>query len=92
MVYSVKYCLEFSPSAVKELSRLDRVMQCIIKEKLVLLADNPAVLKNNIKSLSGIYKGMFRLRVLDYRVIFQVKNEVVTIIILRIGHRGAIYD
>ena len=88
----MSYKLEFVPSAVKELSRIDKVIQRVIKAKLELLANDPACLKNNIKSLSGIYKGLFRLRVLDYRVIFQVTNKTVVILILRIGHRGDIYD
>jgi mRNA interferase RelE/StbE len=85
------YAIEFLPSAKKELSELDRVIQKQLKEKIILLASNPAALKNNIKSLKGEYSGKFRLRVRDYRVIFQIVDEKVLILIVRIGHRKEVY-
>jgi len=85
------YQLEFLPSAKKELKKLDKVAQIKIKEKLLLLIENPNDLKNNIKSLKGEYSGLFRLRVTNYRVIFRVEEERVIITIIRIGHRKDIY-
>lgn len=85
------YIIEFLPSAKKELAGLDRVIQKQLKEKIVLLATDPAVLKNNIKPLKGEYTGKFRLRVRDYRVIFQIIDDRVLITIIRIGHRKEVY-
>lgn len=85
------YTIEFLPSAKKELAGLDRVIQKQLKEKIVLLATDPAVLKNNIKPLKGEYTGKFRLRVRDYRVIFQIVDDKVLITIIRIGHRKEVY-
>lgn len=85
------YTIEFLPSAKKELAGLDRVIQKQLKEKIVLLATDPAVLKNNIKPLKGEYTGKFRLRVRDYRVIFQIIDDRVLITIIRIGHRKEVY-
>jgi len=85
------YKLLFLKEAVEEFKKLDKPVQRIIKEKLELLSQNPESLKNNIKPLKGKYKGLYRLRVGDYRIIFQVKKEEVLIIIIRIGHRRDIY-
>jgi mRNA interferase RelE/StbE len=85
------YKLFFLKEAVEEFKKLDKPVQRIIKEKLELLSQNPNLLKNNIKPLKGKYKGLYRLRVGDYRIIFQVKKEEVLIIIIRIGHRIDIY-
>ena len=85
------YKLLFLKEAVEEFKKLDKPVQRIIKEKLELLSQNPNLLKNNIKPLNGKYKGLYRLRVGDYRIIFQVKKEEVLIIIIRIGHRRDIY-
>lgn len=85
------YAIEFLPSAKKELSGLDRVIQKQLKEKIILLAIDPAQLKNNIKALKGEYSGKFRLRVRDYRVIFRIEEEKVLIMIIRIGHRKEVY-
>lgn len=85
------YELNFLSSAKKEFAKLDTVAQKIIKEKLLLLVTNPDILKNNIKALKGEYKGKFRLRINQYRVVFQVKEEILVIIVIRIGHRKEVY-
>lgn len=86
------YRLEFLPGAVKDLKRLDFVVQKIIKNKLEILAGKPEHLKNDIKALQGKHSGKFRLRVRDYRVIFQKRDDVLVILIVRIGHRKNVYD
>lgn len=85
------YELHFLSRAKKEFAKLDTVAQKIIKEKLLLLVTNPDVLKNNIKALKGEYKGKFRLRINQYRVVFQVKDEELIIIIVHVGHRKEVY-
>lgn len=85
------YSLNFLNSAKKEFKKLDFVAQKLIKEKLLLLSTDPDILKNNIKALKGDYKGKFRLCVNQYRVVFQVKDEELIIIVVRIGHRREVY-
>ena len=85
------YELHFLSSAKKEFAKLDTIAQKIIKEKLILLVTNPDFLKNNIKPLKGEYKGKFRLRINQYRVVFQVKDEELIIIVVRVGHRKEVY-
>ena len=85
------YSLHFLTSAKKELAKLDGVIQKNIKEKLIILTENPDILKNNIKALKGKHKGKFRLRVHQYRVIFQIKENELIITIIRIGHRKEVY-
>jgi mRNA interferase RelE/StbE len=85
------YNIEFLPSAKKELKKLDFVIQKQVKEKIILLATDPEKLKNNIKALKGEYNGKFRLRIGSYRVVFQIVEEQVVIIVIRIGHRKEVY-
>jgi len=85
------YALHFLTSAKKEFKKLDTITQKIVKEKLLLLTTNPDIFKNNIKALKGEYKGKFRLRINQYRVIFQVKDEELIIIVVRIGHKKEVY-
>ena len=85
------YELHFLSSAKKEFKKLDSVAQKIIKEKLLTLITNPDILKNNIKPLKGEYKGKFRLRIKQYRVIFQVKDDELIILVVRVGHRKEVY-
>lgn len=85
------YKLVFLKSAQKEFKKIDKVMQKHIENKLRKLAKNPDILQNNITPLKGNHKGKFRLRVLEYRVVFQVKNKELLIIIVRIAHRKEVY-
>jgi len=86
------YTLNFLTSAQKEFKKLDSVVQKRIKKKLLLLVENPEILKNNIKPLKGEHQGKFRLRINQYRVIFQIKEDKLIITIIRIGHRKEIYE
>jgi len=85
------YRVHYLPDAIKELSSLDKPIQRIIKEKIDLLAQDPNRLKNNIKALQGEYTGKYRLRVGVYRIIYRLEREIITITIVRIGHRKEVY-
>lgn len=84
------YELKFLGQAADDLRKIDRVHQRIIKEKLLILAENPEALKNNIKKLA-VDEDFYRLRVGSYRVIFKKEEKRLIILILRIGHRKEIY-
>ena len=83
--------IKFLSSAKKELSKLDKNSQILIKEKLLILAENEEKLLNNIKPLKGKYKGKFRLRVGNYRVIYEKRKAEYIILIIRIAHRKEVY-
>ena len=85
------YKLLFLGRAVNDLARIARPHQRIIKEKLLILAEDPGALRNNIKRLSADVKDLFRLRVGSYRVIFKKHEKDLIILIIRIGHRKEIY-
>jgi len=85
------YKLKFLGKALDDLKNIDRAHQKIIKEKLLILAKNPEVLKNNIKKLIGTKEDFYRLRVGNYRIIFKKEEKQLIIIIVRIGHRKEIY-
>lgn len=82
--------IEFLDRAVDDLRKIGRPHQRIIKAKLLILAENPEALRNNIKKLSG-EEGLYRLRVGGYRVIFKKDGRKLMILVVRIGHRKEIY-
>ncbi len=85
------YEVKLSKTAFQDLEKLPKHIQKLIIEKLDILAQNPNLLKNNIKSLKGKYKGLKRLRIGKYRVIFEERENELVILIIRIAHRGEIY-
>ncbi|HGY56343.1 MAG TPA: type II toxin-antitoxin system RelE/ParE family toxin [Caldithrix abyssi] len=73
---------------VKELSDINRKDQRLIYKKLKdLEAGNFA----NDKPLKGRYKGKFRKRAGDYRIIYLKENNILLITIIRIAHRKEVY-
>lgn len=85
------FALRFLGKALDDLQRIDRPHRMIIKEKLLILARDPAALKNNIKKLSGAGEDLYRLRAGSYRIVFKRNDEELLIVVVRIGHRKDIY-
>lgn len=75
----------------KELKKLDKVAQKRIinylKEK-VITQENPRLLG---KSLQGNKQGLWRYRVGDYRIICQILDSELIILVVKVGHRKNIY-
>ncbi len=86
------YTLKFLGRALQDLKKIDLSFQKIIKEKLLILAENPGILKNNIKKLTGTKEDYYRLRVGSYRIIYEKRDKELIILIIRIGHRREIYQ
>ena len=86
------YRLVFLDKALNEFQKVDRARRKIIKTKLMILARNPAALKNNIRRLSAPEEALYRLRIGAYRVIFKKDETRLIILVVRVGHRREIYD
>ncbi|WP_338151633.1 type II toxin-antitoxin system RelE/ParE family toxin [Listeria aquatica] len=86
------YQVRFEKQAQKALKKMDPFQAKLIIswiEKHLEGTDNPRVYG---KSLVGNRGGQWRYRVGDYRLIAEIKDQEVVILILDIGHRRMIYD
>jgi len=54
----------------------------------LVLAQNPKAPNNSVKKLTGV-EG-YRLRVGDWRVIYTLKHQTLTVIAVRVGHRSEV--
>ncbi len=83
--------IEFVPAAAKELKKLGRSEAARIiatLERRIAVLDDPRSLGS---ALTGDRAGLWRWRIGDYRVIARIKDERITILIVRVGHRREIY-
>ena len=80
--------IAISKEAHRALSRIPKNLAGRIEAKIEQYAAAPASLANNVKRLKG--GRHFRLRVGDWRVIFDVKAA--TMIVVDVGPRGGVYD
>lgn len=82
------YRIEFTPRAVRDLKGLDRQIRARIANRIDALAENP--LPQGIKKIAGEDE-LYRLRVGEYRILYQVKAKVLLVLIVGIGHRREVY-
>ena len=82
--------LLYTNRAYKEVKKLDPDIQRTIIGAVEDLLKNPH--PPNSKQLSGELSDYRRLRTGDYRVIYQVKDEALEIVVVRAGHRKDIYE
>jgi len=61
-----------------------------IRSKILALARDPNAPNNNVKKLSGV--DGFRLRVGDWRVVYALRHQALTVIIIKVGHRSEVYE
>lgn len=84
------YKVEFVKSAQKEFERLDTKLKVKIAEALSLLAQNPFSELLSAKKLKGA-DGLYRIRLGDYRVVYELRNEQLIVLVIKIGHRREVY-
>jgi mRNA interferase RelE/StbE len=77
------------PKAAKQISKLDNVTKKQI-DKLFLKLSSHANPRNQGYCLKGeLY--LWRFRVGDYRLLCEIKDEEITILVIAVGHRKEIY-
>ena len=87
MIYELKY----EARAVKQIKKLDPATRTLIKswiEKNLLNTDNP---RQHGKGLTGSLSQYWRYRVGDYRILAEITDAEIIIIIVEVGHRRDIY-
>jgi len=81
------YRITIKSSAAKELEQIRKKDRDRIVERIRALAENPR--PPQAKKLSGEEK--YRIRQGDYRILFQIHDDVVTVVVVKIGHRRDVY-
>lgn len=82
------YQIEISTRAAKQLKKLSGDIRDKINEKILDLAENPRP--------SGVVKlenadNKYRIRVGNYRVLYEIEDDVLIVKVVRVGHRRDIY-
>lgn len=86
------YRIELTPAAEKSLAKVaknNRVLLRKIDQVLLSLTDSPV--PANSKQLVGEDPPLYRIRVGDYRILYQIEDEVLVILVVHVGHRKDVY-
>ena len=82
------YEVRLARRAARSLASLERREQQRVRAALDLLADNPR--PPNCAAMQG-EGSVYRVRVGDYRIVYEVLDGVLLIHVVRIGHRRDVY-
>ncbi len=82
------YEVRLEPSAERALRKLPVQIRSRMGSRLDGLASNPR--PSGCEKLGGV-DDLYRVRVGDYRVVYQVSDEVLVVLVVTIGHRSDVY-
>ena len=82
----VKFEVRFAPRFLKRIKSLDREVQVRVLREVNVLKTDPYV----GKPLRGEWSGVYSLRIGDYRVLYQIRGNVVFLLV--VGHRKRVYE
>lgn len=82
------YTVQFKPSAEREFGKLAKQTQGRILAKLGALANDPR--PPGVEKLKGD-DDLYRVRVGDYRIVYEIHDDVLLVLVVGIGHRGEVY-
>ena len=83
------YSIETTRQARKDLRNLPRAAALPILIKLEKVAQDPFRPNNNVKTLAG--DEGYRLRVGDYRAVYFLRENILTLVLVRVKHRKEVY-
>lgn len=82
------YSIEWRPSTKKDLKKISRVEVPKIIEAVESLSDQPRPPGSTKLSGSDL---TYRIRVGDYRVIYEIRDEIILVEVVKVGHRKDVY-
>jgi mRNA interferase RelE/StbE len=84
----VSYRVEFTRSAEKDLRRIDKSRVPTIYDEIERLAADPR--PHGVKKLAGADR-TYRIRVGDYRVVYEIEDYELLVLVIRVAHRKDVY-
>ena len=80
--------IEIAPAAVRQMRKLDRVARARIQAAIELLGDEPRP-PGAVKLVGG--EGEWRVRTGDYRIVYEIHDRVLLVLVVAVGHRRDVY-
>ena len=84
----VTFEVEFTPAARKEINKLDKSIRPRLFAAIEILRENP----RPPTSIRLTNRSEYRIRVGDYRIVYEILDSKLVILVVRIGHRKSIYE
>ena len=83
------YQIEFTKGAIKQLNKLPKNIKERIDVRILDLSTEPR--PDGVKKIKGD-ENSYRIRIGDYRVIYEIYDDILLISVVIVGHRSKIYQ
>ena len=85
------FAIQLTRGARRFVEKADRKLQQRLRRAFDTIAENPRD-HPNIRPLRGEFAGLWRYRLGDYRIVYEIRDDDQVVIILVIAQRGDVYD
>jgi mRNA interferase RelE/StbE len=86
------WTIEYDPRALKDLKKLDRTVQREILDYMDQRVATAKDARDFVKPLRASKFGLWRYRVQDYRIICELQEKRLVVLVVAVGHRSTIYE
>lgn len=86
----MKYEIEVADKAIKALRAVPKKERLQIQEKIDFLCDEPRP-EGCLKLKGSSRLPLYRIRFGNYRVVYTVKDDILLVLVVEIGHRKEVY-
>ena len=86
------WTIEYDPRALKDLKKLDRKVQREILDYMDERVATAQVSRDFGKPLRASKFGLWRYRVQDFRIICELQESRLVVLVVAVGHRSTIYE
>lgn len=84
-----RYTVEFIPSALRQFKKLPPAIQTQVQGVIDGLAENPR--PHGYKKLHGKLKAFHRIDSGNYRVVYEIHDNVLIVVVVKVGDRSDVY-
>lgn len=83
------YKIEYDKQVLKSIEKIPKKDKIAILDKIEALSFKPR--PDGAVTMKGKYNGYHRIRIGNYRVVYNIHDKLLIILVLKIGQRGSIY-
>ena len=84
----MKYSVEFSRRAARQIDGLEANLRVRVIKRIEALSDNPR--PPGVQKLVGS-EDDYRIRIGDYRVIYEIRDALLVVLVMKVAHRRQVY-
>ena len=84
----MSYTVQLAPAAKRQLRKLDRSIQDRVVRRLEKLEKDPR--PPRVEKMEGD-ESTYRIRMGEYRIVYEIRDKVLVVLVLKVGHRREVY-